>query len=428
MTRSLGESELLQQRRSRVLGPAYRLFYHEPVHIVRGVGTKLFDADGVEYLDAYNNVPAVGHCHPRVVEAQNRQAGILNTHTRYLGADVVDYAERLLATFPAPLSNVMFTCTGSEAVDLAVRIAGHGRSGTGVIVTENAYHGTTTAAAAISPSLGVAQPLGPDVRVVPSPHRFEGGEVETGFAAAVAAAADDLIRHGHGVAALVADSIFASDGVVADPAGFLCHAAEAVRAAGGVYIADEVQPGFGRTGAGMWGFDRHGVVPDLVVLGKPMGNGMPIAATVARPELIERFGADIRYFNTFGGNPVAIAAAAAVLDVIDDEGLIANADQVGSYLRTEMRRLTARCSHIGEIRGAGLFLGIDVVDEAGQPDPLGTDSLVNAYRDAHVLVGSAGRGNTVVKVRPPLPFSRDDADRLLDVTERVLAVFGGDGH
>lgn len=411
--------ESLQHRRSRTLGPASRLFYREPLHIVRGVGTALFDADGVEYLDAYDNVPVVGHCHPRVVEAQNRQAGLLNTHTRYLSGHIVDYAERLLATFPAELSNIMFTCSGSEAVDLALRIARHGRAGTGVIVTENAYHGTTAAAAAISPSLGAGQPLGADVRVVPSPHQLD--EAALAFPVAVQAAADDLIRHGHGVAAFIADSIFSSDGVIPDPPGFLCGAAEVVRSAGGLYIADEVQPGFGRTGAQMWGFDRHHVVPDMVVLGKPMGNGMPIAATVLRADLAERFGSEIRYFNTFAGNPVSIAAADAVLDVIEDEDLIGNAQRVGEYLKSQLKRIGADCPRIGEIRGAGLFLGVDVVDDNGRPDSTEADRLVNAYRDARVLIGSAGQGNSALKIRPPLPFSMADADRFLTVTEQVLA-------
>ncbi|NMO04421.1 aspartate aminotransferase family protein [Gordonia sp. TBRC 11910] len=411
--------ESLQYRRARALGPASRLFYREPLHIVRGIGTSLFDADGVEYLDAYNNVPVVGHCHPRVVDAQNRQAGLLNTHTRYLSDHIVDYAERLLATFPADLSNIMFTCSGSEAVDLAVRIARHGRAGTGIIVTENAYHGTTAAVAAISPSLGTGQPLGADVRVVPSPHRLD--DVASAFPAAVQTAVDDLNRHGHGVAAFIADSIFSSDGVVSDPVGFLCGAAEVVRSAGGLYIADEVQPGFGRTGAHMWGFDRHHVVPDMAVLGKPMGNGMPIAATVLRPDLAEQFGSQIRYFNTFAGNPVAIAAADAVLDVIEDEELIGNAQRVGAYLKSQLQRMSSDLPRISEIRGAGLFLGVDVVDDDGRPDRGEADRLVNGYRDARVLIGSAGQGNSVLKIRPPLPFSMNDADRFLTVTEQLLA-------
>lgn len=417
---TINYAESIRERRERALGPAYRLFYREPVHIVRGRGTKVFDAEGNEYLDAYNNVPAVGHCHPRVVEAQHRQARLINTHTRYLGEELVDYAERLLATFPEQLGNVMFTCTGSEAVDLALRVARHGRSGTGIIVTDNAYHGTTAAVAAISPSLGAAQPLGTDVRVVPAPNRFHPDEVAEKFPAAVDAAIADLRRHGHGVAAFIADSIFASDGVVPDPAGFLAGVVDAVHRAGGLYIADEVQPGFGRTGSEMWGFARHHIVPDLVVLGKPMGNGMPIAAMVTRPELLSRFGSDVRYFNTFGGNPVAIAAAAAVLDVIEDESLLANAAEVGAYLHSGLTRLLAEHPHFGEVRGAGLFFGVDVVDEEGRLCPTRTDRVVNAYRDNRVLIGTAGPRSTALKIRPPLPFSQSDADRFLEVTAELL--------
>lgn len=409
----------LLQRRADVLGPAYRLFYRDPVEMVRGEGTKLYDADGVEYLDAYNNVPSVGHCHPRVVAAQSDQARLLNTHTRYLGSAVIDYAERLVATFPSELSNVMFTCTGSESVDLALRIARFGGRGTGVIVTDNAYHGTTAAAAAISPSLGSGQPLGADVRVVPAP-RPRDADVADRFAADVAAAADDLTRHGHGVAALVTDTIFSSDGVHPGPAGLLAAAVDVVRAAGGLFIADEVQPGFGRTGAGMWGFDRHAVTPDLVVMGKPMGNGMPIAATVIRPELLHEFGSQVRYFNTFAGNPVAIAAAGAVLDVIEDEELITNARIVGAELLGGLRTLTADHPAVGEVRGTGLFIGMDLLDEHGQPDAVMADRLVNLYRENHVLVGLAGKGSTAVKIRPPLPFSNTDAELFLDVTRRIL--------
>lgn len=405
--------EQLRRRRERALGPAYRLFYREPVTLVRGAGTKLYDADGREYLDAYNNVPSVGHCHPRVVAAQNRQAEILNTHTRYLSEQLVDYAERLLATFPAEVSNVMFTCTGSEAVDLALRVARFHRPGGAVIVSENAYHGATAAAAAISPSLGAA--AGADIVVVPAP----AAGVE--FADGVRDAVGRVRERGQSLAALIVDTIFSSDGVRPDPAGFLRPAVDAVRAAGGLFIADEVQPGFGRTGAGMWGFTRHAVTPDLVVLGKPMGNGMPIAAMLARAELLAELGAQTRYFNTFAGNPVSIAAAGAVLDVIAEEKLIANAADVGGYLREQLRALAARRRMLGEVRGAGLFLGVDIRDDAGAPDPAATADLVEAYRANRVLVGTTGADGAAIKIRPPLPFSRADADRFLQVTETIAA-------
>ena len=267
------EDEARIARRARLLGPAYRLFYETPVHFVRGEGVWLYDADGQRYLDCYNNVASLGHCHPHVVAATARQSAIYASHTRYLNDIVLDYAEHLLATFPAELCHVMFTCTGSEANDLALRIAFAHTGGTGVIVTENAYHGVTLATASLSPSLGAGVPLGAHVRTVPAPTDA------ASFAADVQAAIADLTRHGIQPAALLVDTIFSSDGVHADPPGFLKPAAEAIRAAGGLFIADEVQPGFARTGEAMWGFQRHGLIPDMVSMGKPMGNGYPVAGS-----------------------------------------------------------------------------------------------------------------------------------------------------
>ncbi|HTR90990.1 MAG TPA: aminotransferase class III-fold pyridoxal phosphate-dependent enzyme, partial [Trebonia sp.] len=263
-------------RRSAALGGAYRLFYSEPVEFVRGEGVYLYDPAGNAYLDAYNNVPCVGHSHPRVAEAVSRQLATLNTHTRYLTEGVVSYAERLLATHTMGAAYAMFTCTGSEANDLALRIARHYTGGTGVIVTENAYHGVTAALAELSPSLGPNVPLSEHVRTVPAP---SGG---VNFTAAVAYAISDLERHGVRLAAFLADSVFSSDGVLPEPAGFLAPAADVVHAAGGLYLADEVQSGFARTGSHMWGYQRHGLVPDIVTMGKPMGNGLPIAGIAVR--------------------------------------------------------------------------------------------------------------------------------------------------
>ncbi len=292
-------------RRSRLLGPAYRLFYDQPVQFVRGEGVWLYDAAGHRYLDAYNNVASVGHCHPHVVQAIARQAAVLNTHTRYLHETVLDFAEKLLATFPPQIGHVMFTCTGSEANDLALRVARTCTGGTGFIVTANAYHGVTSALAELSPSLGLPLPEGSH------------GHVSD--------ALEDMRKSGIRPAAILVDTIFSSDGVFADPPGFLRPAVEAVRKEGALFIADEVQPGFGRSGGKMWGFARHGIVPDIVTMGKPMGNGHPVAGLAARPELLAEFGARSRYFNTFGGNPVSAAAGIAVLEVIESEGLIENA-------------------------------------------------------------------------------------------------------
>ncbi|MEZ5912979.1 MAG: aspartate aminotransferase family protein [Paracoccaceae bacterium] len=400
-------------RRDRVLGPAYRLFYENPVHLVRGEGVWLYDKQGDAYLDAYNNVACVGHCHSRVVAAMAEQAATYASHTRYLHDGVLAYAERLLTTFPATLGHVMFTCTGSEANDLALRIAFQHTGGTGVIVTENAYHGVTHAVAGLSPSLGRGVPLSPSVRVVPAPRRQCGGGTGATFASHVKAAIDDMTRHGIRPAALIVDTIFSSDGVLPHPEGFLAPAVMAIRAAGGLFIADEVQAGFGRTGSQMWGFARHGVEPDMVSLGKPMGNGYPVAGLVLRPEVVAEFGENGRYFNTFGGNPVAVATAGAVLDVIDDEGLLANAADVGDYLASGLRELAVGRDALGEIRNAGLFIGADILDD-GRPDAARAARLVNAMREARVLISASGLARNVLKIRPPLVFSRENADHFLD--------------
>ncbi|AWB48406.1 aspartate aminotransferase family protein [Gemmobacter aquarius] len=409
----------LVARRQRVLGPAYRLFYETPVHLVRGEGVWLFDPEGNAYLDAYNNVASVGHCHPHVLAATARQAAQLASHTRYLHDTVLSYGEKLLSYFPSELCHVMFTCTGSEANDLAIRLARAATGGTGVIVTENAYHGVTAAVAEFSPSLGPGVPLGAHVRTVPAPDARAGDPAVT-FTAHVQAAIDDLLRHGIKPAVLIVDTIFSSDGVFAQPAGFLKGAVAAIRAAGGLFIADEVQPGFGRTGAAMWGFQRHGVVPDMVSLGKPMGNGYPVAGLVMQPHVVADFGGKARYFNTFGGNAVACATAMAVLEVVEGEGLQENARKVGAEFAAALRGL--RDPRLGELRDAGLFFGLDVLD-GDRPDAAMAARIVNGLRDERVLISATGPKGHVLKIRPPLVFSGDHvgifAERLVRVLARV---------
>jgi 4-aminobutyrate aminotransferase-like enzyme len=410
----------LVRRREASLGGAYRLFYASPVELVRGAGVYLYDPAGQAYLDAYNNVPSVGHSHPHVTEAVTRQLATLNTHTRYLTEGVVGYAERLLAAHDlgAP-AHAMFTCTGSEANDLALRIARHHTGGTGVIVTANAYHGVTAALAELSPSLGPNIPLGRDVRVVPAP------ATGVNFTTAVAWAIADLQRHGVRLAAFLADSLFSSDGIFPDPAGFLAPVAEITRAAGGLYIADEVQSGFGRTGTHMWGYQRHGIAPDIVTMGKPMGNGLPIAGLVARQDVLDDFGRNARYFNTFGGNPVCVAAASAVLDVLEAERLPANAAATGAYLKDGLARLAASSQVLGEVRGAGLYLGIDVADPAtGAPSADLALAVVNGMRERRVLISATGPQGNVLKVRPPLPFGPEHADQFLAALADVTAGLG----
>ncbi|TDL38843.1 aspartate aminotransferase family protein [Arthrobacter nitrophenolicus] len=414
------------RRRDQSLGPGYRLFYDTPLEVVRGEGVTLFDRDGNEYLDVYNNVPSVGHCHPKVIAAVHKQMQTLNTNTRYVQESILDYSEDLLSTFPAELGHVMFTCTGSEANDLAMRVAKYATGNQGIIVTSGAYHGLTAEVASFSPSLGIGVPLGANVRVIDAPDalRYSSDQrsLEDHLRNQVRAAIADLHRHGIGLAAFIADSIFSSDGVFAGPAGFLRPIIEEVHAAGGLYIADEVQPGFGRTGQEWWGFQRHGIVPDIVTIGKPMGNGIPVAAAIFKPELLVEFGKNIRYFNTFGGNSVAVAAAQAVLDVIREESLIDNAMAVGEEIITGLKDLAQDLDQVAEVRGSGFFIGVELVTDRSSLTPDGDSAagIVNALREDRILISACGAQGNVLKLRPPMPFSSKDADRLLDGIGRAF--------
>lgn len=411
-------------RRERLLGPAYRLSYQHPLHIVKGEGVWLYDAEGKAYLDAYNNVPCVGHCHPQVVEALTKQASTLNVHTRYMHEAVLDYAEKLLATFPAELGHVMFTCTGSEANDLACRFAEVHTGGTGFIATDLAYHGGTKLIAELSPSLGGFAKKAPHVRLIPSPDTYRTqGDVGATFAAHVQKAVEDMQAHGIKPAALIVDTIFASDGVFADPPGFLVQAAEIIRKAGGLFIADEVQAGFGRTGGQMWGFERHSLVPDIVTMGKPMGAGYPLAGLAIKPEIVKAFGQQSRYFNTFGGTPVAAAVGMAVLEVIEREGLMENVSKVGHHLRQGLKKLALKYPIIGDVRGAGLYVAAELVRDRKtlEPATAETERVVNSLREKRVLISSAGLHSNILKIRPPLVFSKDNADLLLAKLDEALA-------
>ncbi|MFG1358575.1 aspartate aminotransferase family protein [Xanthobacter pseudotagetidis] len=402
-------------RRRRSFGATSVLFYDRPLHVVGARGATLTASDGTQYLDLYNNVPSVGHGHPKVVEAVRDQVGRLNIHSRYI-IDVVDhYAERLLAHFPAPLTQVALTCTGSESNDLALRLARLATSGIGVVVTETAYHGNTAAVTEVSPSSYKKGGPPAFVRAVPPPHPAHyGADVAGGFAHAVADAVAALEADGHAFAALLVDTIFSSDGVHADPPGLLASAVAAARRAGGLFIADEVQPGFGRTGTHMWGFARHGVVPDIVTLGKPMGNGIALGGVVTRPDLLAQFAGAFGYFNTFGGNPVACAAGRAVLDALAEDGLMENARAVGAHIAERLAALRPACPAIGEVRGAGLYLGIDIVSAAdGRADPEAAGRLINGLRERGILIGAAGPLGHTLKVRPPLCLTAAEADRFV---------------
>lgn len=410
----------LLARRHRSLAASYRLFYDEPVRLVRGDGCWLYDADGTRYLDAYNNVAVVGHARAEVVRAMAAQAALLNTHTRYLSEPIVDYAEQLLATLPDHLDRAVFTCSGSEANDLAVRVARSCTGAAGVIVTSHAYHGTTTATAALSPSLGL--PPDPLVCTVDAPDPVrEGDGAAARFAADVAAACTRLQENGTGIAALLVDTILSSEGIRPDPHGLLAPAAAAVHAAGGLVIADEVQAGFGRLGEGMWGFARHSMTPDIVTMGKPMGNGHPIAGLAGRRDLLDDFGHRVRYFNTFGGNPVSAAVGLAVLRIIQRDDLVAHTADVGAHLLSLVKDVAGAHPIVGDVRGSGLFIGVDIVAPGtGAPSGELAGRIVNDMRRRHVLLSSTGPDGSVLKIRPPLVFDDDQARLLAETLDDAL--------
>ena len=421
---SASHDELVARR--RVLGSALEpLTYATPLHLVRGEGVWMEDPHGRQYLDAYNNVPVVGHSHPRVVAAIARQAALLNTNTRYLHEHVVELAERLTASMPDGLDTVMFVNSGSEANDLAWRLATTMTGGDTGIVTDWAYHGVTHAIADFSPSEWPRGIQPSAAEIYPAPNTFRGPYVDAPDPAAtarseIADAVERITGRGRSPAALFMDATFTADGIFVPQPAVVRAIVEGVREAGALYVADEVQSGFGRTGDGLWGFTAWGVTPDIVTLGKPMGNGHPVAAVVTRSEIVDRFAEHTTFFSTFGGNPVACAAALAVLDVIEDEGLIANAASVGNWLRARLGELAASRPAIGDVRGRGLMTGVELVEGSGRPASELASRVRNALAERGILIGTSGRDGNVLKIRPPLCISRDEARLIVDALDEVL--------
>jgi 4-aminobutyrate aminotransferase-like enzyme/Ser/Thr protein kinase RdoA (MazF antagonist) len=401
----------LHRARSHVLG-GLELSYAHPVHLVGGRGMFLEGADGRRYLDAYNNVPVLGHSHPEVVDAVCSQLATLNTNSRYLQEAPVELAERLLATLPDRLDRLLLVNSGSEANDLAWRIARHATGGSGGIVTSWAYHGVTEATFAFSPESWGGRPPPPHVRRVEPPPAPP---------AAVAAAVESLRAAGHGVAAMLVDGVLTSDGVRGPAHEWTAEAAALVHAAGGLYVADEVQAGHGRTGDNLWSFMVGGVPADLVTLGKPMGNGYPVAAVCGPADLVDPFIADTDYFSTFGGGTAASAAALAVLRTIEETHLVPRVAETGARLLTALRNATAEDPRVGDVRGWGLALALDIVDPAtGRFDPDRTTRIIEGMRDRGVLIGRTGRERATLKIRPPLIFGDDHTDLLIDALEGTL--------
>ena len=430
------KAETLAARRER-LGPNLNLAYRDPVKIVRGAAQYLFDDEGRRYVDAYNNVPHVGHAHPRVVRAAAEQLGVLNTNTRYLHDTVNRFAERLCATLPSPLSVCYFVNSGSEANELALRLA---RAHTGrrdMIVLEAAYHGNSTTLIDLSPykHAGPGGLGAPEwVHTVPIPDVYRGahkaGDPLAGekYAAPVQRVASVLAERGTGLAGYIAESLPSVGGQIVFPPGYLAAVYRHVRAAGGVCIADEVQTGYGRIGTHFWGFESQGVVPDIVVLGKPIGNGYPIGAVITTREIAASFDNGMEFFSTFGGSTAACAVGLAVLDVMEKEGLQAHALAVGQRMLAALRPLVERHAIVGDVRGSGLFLGVELVRDRDTLEPAGEEAsfVVNRMREEGILLGTDGPYHNVVKIRPPMPFSNDDADELVATFGEILAAdFGG---
>jgi 4-aminobutyrate aminotransferase-like enzyme/Ser/Thr protein kinase RdoA (MazF antagonist) len=403
-------TELLRAR-SQVLG-GLEVSYAEPLHLVGGRGVFLEDADGRRYLDAYNNVPVLGHSHPAVVDAVCSQLATLNTNSRYLQEAPVELAERLLATLPARFDRVLLVNSGSEANDLAWRIARHATGASGGIVTSWAYHGVTEATFAFSPESWGDSPPPPHMRLVEPPPASP---------AAVASAVENLVAGGHGVAAMLVDGVLTSDGIRGPAHEWTAAAAAAVHAAGGLYVADEVQAGHGRTGEGLWSFVVGQVPADLVTLGKPMGNGYPVAAVCGPAELVDPFIADTDYFSTFGGGTAACAAAVAVLRTLEEEHVLARVAATGARLLTALRGVASVSPSVGDVRGWGLAVGVDIVDPAtGRPDPQRTGRIVEGMRERGVLIGRTGREGATLKIRPPLVFGDEHTQLLVEALEVTL--------
>ncbi|MBK0422493.1 aminotransferase class III-fold pyridoxal phosphate-dependent enzyme [Leucobacter sp. CSA2] len=406
----------LKARRDRTIGPYSPLFYDEPLQFVRGSGVWLEEANGERYLDGYNNVPHVGHANGRVVAALAEQAATLNIHTRYLNERVVDYSERLLSTFAPRLDRILFGNSGSEANELALRIARQLTGSTGVIVSDYSYHGTTITLAELTTGLRTREPLGPHVRTlrIPDLDRDQRPEAEVlaETLAELDAAIASLLDEGYGVSASLFDPLFSTEGMPRVPEGLVAGIVERVRRAGGLVIADEVQSGFGRTGGWMWGHDFAGMTPDLVTMGKPMGNGHPMSAVVTSEAILDEFGSRNEFFNTFAGNPVSAAVGEAVLLEMEAEGLMDRAKRLGAEARAEFDRLAATHDFVRAAKGTGLFLGLDFAVD-GVPAPELAKRVVEGMKARNVLISRIGRDESVLKVRPPLAFGEAELPILL---------------
>ncbi len=415
------------EARKRLLGRNLSIAYDNPLNIVRASMQYLYDAGDCQYLDAYNNVAHAGHCHPKVVEAGLRQMQLLNTNTRYLHDAILTYAERLTATLPDPLSVCYFVNSGSEANELAIRLARAYTNARDMIVLDHAYHGNTTTLIDLSPYKhdgpgGNGPPSW--VHKVPLPDVYRGlyQADDPNAAEKYAQHVVDVIRTTGKLCGFIAESMPSVGGQIVLPPGYLSLVYDAVRAAGGVCIAAEVQTGYGRIGTHFWAFESYGVVPDIVVLGKPIGNGHPIGAVITTPSIAASFDNGMEFFSTFGGNTVSCAIGLAVLEVVQEEKLQAHALTIGEQLLHGLKELQKQHDIMGDVRGSGLFLGVELIKN-DEPATKEANRIVNAMRDNGILIGTDGPFHNVLKIRPPMPFSATDADHLLTTLQKLLLDF-----
>ena len=427
------KNEALLEARRRHIGPSLSMAYEQPLKIVRGTMQYLYDEDERQYLDAVNNVCHVGHCHPAVVQAAQAQIGVLNTNTRYLHDHLVQYAERLCETLPDELSVCYFVCSGSEANELALRLSKTHTGGTDVIVVDGAYHGNTNALIDISPYKykgpgGAGAPEHVQEVLTPDTYRGPHRDSDTAgekYAESVKEAVTNVDTQGRKLAAFFCESLLGCAGQIVPPDGYLENAFRHVREAGGLCVADEVQVGFGRVGTHFWGFETQGVVPDIVTLGKPIGNGHPLGAVVTTPAIAASFDNGMEYFNTFGGNPVSCAVGLAVLDVIEHEGLQEHALAMGKRLKAGLERLQEEHDTIGDVRGMGLFLGVELVTDRKTQEPATAlaKHVIEDMKSRGILLSTDGRFENVLKIKPPLAFSHLNADLLVKTLDEVLEGF-----
>lgn len=417
----------LQQRRDRVLGSGAELFYDTPLEIVRGEGVYLYDRYGRRYVDMYNNVPCVGHANPVVVRAMAEQQATVNVHSRYLHEGIVSFAERLVDLNHDGIESVVFSCSGTEAIEVAIQIARVATGARGLVCTDATYHGNSELVASLT-NVGCAANQTGEIRGFPFPERYrplEEGlseeELCAAYLARVESAIQSLKKEGAGFAALLMCPIFANEGVPDIPSGFMARVTDLVHREGGLVIADEVQSGYGRTGC-WWGYEKTGFRPDIVVTGKPMGNGLPLGATAAKKAYVDAFRAEKDYFNTCAATPLQAAVGMAVLDEIDRLDLLRNAAKVGDRLTSELRARIDNYDAIGDVRGSGLFISVELVKERGskEPDAESTITLADRLKDRGFLVSYSGKYENVLKIRPPLVFSHANADDFLVAFDKCM--------